>query len=76
MVPWVVSGKSAEAVRGQAARLAEFAEADPGLDPVDVGWSLASSRAVFDHRIVVTGAGREELLAGLRTAAAGSRVPA
>ena len=75
VVPWVVSGKSAEAVRGQAARLAEFAEADPGLDPVDVGWSLASSRAVFDHRIVVTGAGREELVAGLRAAAAGQPGP-
>ena len=47
VVPWVVSGKSADAVRAQAARLAEFAEADPDLDPIDVGWSLASSRAVL-----------------------------
>ena len=40
-----------------------------------MGWSLASSRAAFDHRIVVTGTGREELLVGLRAAAAGEPGP-
>ncbi|MER6678844.1 polyketide synthase, partial [Streptomyces sp. NPDC000983] len=39
LVPWVVSGGSAEALVAQAGRLAEVAGV---LDPVDVGWSLAS----------------------------------
>ncbi|MBL1102682.1 type I polyketide synthase, partial [Streptomyces coffeae] len=37
VVPWVVSGKSEEALRGQAARLAASV---PELSPVDVGFSL------------------------------------
>ncbi|MDF3294450.1 ketoacyl-synthetase C-terminal extension domain-containing protein, partial [Streptomyces silvisoli] len=71
VVPWVLSGKSVEAVRAQAARLLEFVESDPSLRPVDVGWSLVSSRAVFDHRAVVVGSDRDELMAGLRAVAAG-----
>ncbi|MHC3412716.1 polyketide synthase, partial [Streptomyces sp. DT17] len=34
-------------------------------DPVDVGWSLATTRTTFEHRTVVTGTNRAELLAGL-----------
>ncbi|MDI5969359.1 SDR family NAD(P)-dependent oxidoreductase [Streptomyces sp. SL13] len=75
VVPWVLSGKSAEAVRAQAAKLLGFVAADPALRPVDVGWSLAGSRAVFDHRAVVVGGERAELLAGLRAVAAGESVP-
>jgi len=65
VVPWVLSGKTAEAVRDQAGRLLAHVGADPCLDVRDVGWSLVSSRAVFDHRVVVVGVDREELLAGL-----------
>ncbi len=45
--------------------------ARPGLDAADVGWSLATTRSVFEHRAVVTGADREELAAGLAAVAAG-----
>ncbi|WP_435112229.1 type I polyketide synthase, partial [Nocardiopsis synnemataformans] len=62
---WVVSGRSDEALRAQAGRLAEHVRANPDLDPVDVGYSLATTRAHHAHRAVVTGATREELLAGL-----------
>ena len=48
--------------------------ARPDLDPADVAWSLATTRSVFEHRAVVTGAGRDELLAGLAALAAGSRL--
>ncbi|WP_139333241.1 type I polyketide synthase, partial [Mycobacterium sp. SP-6446] len=41
------------------------------LDPADVGWSLVSTRSVFEHRAVVVGADREQLLAGLAGLAAG-----
>ncbi|MGC9382835.1 type I polyketide synthase, partial [Streptomyces sp. MH13] len=44
VVPWVVSGKSAEAVRAQAGRLLAWAEGEPGLDVAAVGRSLVTSR--------------------------------
>ncbi|WPB95915.1 SDR family NAD(P)-dependent oxidoreductase [Streptomyces malaysiensis] len=75
VVPWVLSGMSAEAVRAQASRLLDFVAADPTVRPVDVGWSLVGSRAAFDHRAVVVGGERAELLAGLRAVAAGASVP-
>ncbi|MBL1102722.1 type I polyketide synthase, partial [Streptomyces coffeae] len=50
VVPWVVSGKSEEALRAQAARLAASV---PELSPVDVGFSLATTRSVFEQRAVV-----------------------
>ena len=65
VVPWVVSAKSAQALAEQAERLAERVQADPELDLVDVGWSLATTRSVFEHRAVVVGADRAQLMAGL-----------
>ncbi|MER5808984.1 type I polyketide synthase [Streptomyces sp. NPDC002033] len=72
VVPWVLSGKSAEALREQALRLREFvtsSSADVSL--VDVGHALVSSRAGLEHRAVVLGSDREELLAALAAVAAG-----
>ncbi|MEE4494141.1 type I polyketide synthase [Streptomyces sp. BE230] len=71
LVPWVLSGKSAAAVAGQALKLHDFAAADPDLDIADAGWSLLSGRSRFDHRAVVLGHGRDELLSGLTTLGAG-----
>ncbi|WP_405682620.1 type I polyketide synthase [Streptomyces sp. NBC_01238] len=65
---WVVSAKSEAALRAQVERLASFVAERPELDPVDVGWSLATTRAALEHRAVVVGEGREELLAGLSVA--------
>ncbi|MFD7034103.1 acyltransferase domain-containing protein, partial [Streptomyces sp. NPDC059917] len=67
LVPWVLSARSESALREQAVRLREFVAADGALDPVDVGFSLVSTRAVFEHRAVVVGADRAELLAGLES---------
>ncbi|MFD5698329.1 type I polyketide synthase [Streptomyces lasiicapitis] len=64
-VAWLVSGRSQEGLRAQAGRLREFVAGRPELDAADVALSLVSSRSVFEHRGVVTGAGREELLARL-----------
>ncbi|MFI0822778.1 SDR family NAD(P)-dependent oxidoreductase [Streptomyces sp. NPDC021098] len=74
-VPWVVSGHSAAALRGQARALAERVAADADVTPAEVGWSLIRTRSVFDHRAVVVGEKREELLAGLVALAAGDAHP-
>ncbi|MFD0270371.1 type I polyketide synthase [Streptomyces sp. NPDC127106] len=55
VVPWVLSGKSAGALRAQAERLAGRLAGVSAADPVDVGWSLASTRAALEHRAVVLG---------------------
>ncbi|MDG4859413.1 type I polyketide synthase, partial [Streptomyces sp. T-3] len=70
-VPWLVSAKSAEALSGQARRLAEFAEDHPALNVTDVAYSLESTRAALDHRAVVVGEDRAELIAGLKALADG-----
>ena len=64
VVPWVVSAKSAAALAAQASRLAESIGAREQLDIADVGWSLAG-RSTFEHRAVVLGRDRGQLLAGL-----------
>ncbi|GGS66403.1 type I polyketide synthase [Streptomyces cinerochromogenes] len=64
-VPWVLSARTGEALREQAARLADFLTDRPGPDPADVGHSLVTTRSSFEHRAVVVGTGTEELLAGL-----------
>ena len=75
VVPWVVSGRGGGALVGQARRLVEWVGADAGLSPVEVGWSLATCRAVLEHRAVVLGHSRQELLAGLEALAAGRISP-
>ncbi len=70
-VAWVLSGRSSQALSNQAQRLLVWVGADPGLRAIDVGWSLATTRSVFEHRAVLAGADREQLLAGLAGLAAG-----
>ncbi|MDX3855944.1 type I polyketide synthase, partial [Streptomyces sp. AK02-01A] len=71
VVPWVVSARSAAALRGQAARLVEGLSADVELRPADVGLSLAVSRARFGHRAVIVGEDRADLLAGVEALSRG-----
>ncbi|MCQ8195205.1 type I polyketide synthase [Streptomyces rugosispiralis] len=75
VVPWVVSGRGAEALRGQARALAERVATDPEASPADVGWSLIATRSVFDHRAVIVGEHRDELLTGLNALATGDTHP-
>lgn len=71
VVAWVISGKTASTLAAQAGRLGRYVRARPALDVVDVGYSLVSTRSVFDHRAVVVGQTRDELLAGLAGVVAG-----
>ncbi|MFE9009804.1 type I polyketide synthase, partial [Streptomyces sp. NPDC007875] len=74
-VPWVVSARGAEALRSQARALAARVNADAGVSAAEVGWSLLRTRTLFDHRAVLIGQDREELVAGLEALAAGEPHP-
>ncbi|MFJ1584957.1 SDR family NAD(P)-dependent oxidoreductase [Streptomyces sp. NPDC088197] len=66
VVPWVVSARSADALRGQAGRLASFVEAGGAENsPADVGLSLATSRTALEHRSVVLAPDIAEAVSGL-----------
>ncbi|MHC3471300.1 type I polyketide synthase, partial [Streptomyces sp. 7R007] len=68
-VPWVVCGHNDAALRDQARQLADHVTAHPESTPVDIGWSLIKSRSPHDHRAVVTGDSRDQLLGSLRALA-------
>ncbi|MFY4722789.1 SDR family NAD(P)-dependent oxidoreductase [Streptomyces sp. LaBMicrA B280] len=72
-VPWVISGRTEEALRAQAARLLSRMDAEVPLS--DVAFSLATTRTALDHRAVVQGETPDELAAGLRAVASGSPAP-
>ncbi|WP_345260705.1 SDR family NAD(P)-dependent oxidoreductase [Streptomyces hundungensis] len=71
VMPWIVSGKSADALRAQAAKLRTYLNDRPGERPADVGLSLATTRAVLGHRAVVLGADRDALLGELAAGGTG-----
>ncbi|GAA1985074.1 hypothetical protein GCM10009838_54030 [Catenulispora subtropica] len=66
---WIVSGRGADGLAGQAGRLREYVLAHRELETADLAWSLAATRGRFDHRAVVVGRSREELTAGLAAVA-------
>ncbi|MCQ8836419.1 type I polyketide synthase, partial [Streptomyces malaysiensis] len=53
VVPWVLSGKTQAALRAQAERLVSHLESGSDANAVDVGWSLATTRAALEHRAVI-----------------------
>ncbi|MFH8371871.1 type I polyketide synthase, partial [Streptomyces sp. NPDC018031] len=72
VVPWVLSARSPEALRGQAARLREFAQARPEVTDAEIAVSLLTTRTAFDHRAVVAATGRDGLLDALAALADGT----
>ncbi|MEU5170566.1 type I polyketide synthase [Streptomyces mutomycini] len=75
VVPFLVSARTEEALRGQAIRLLERLRDDPGASPTDLGHSLAVSRAALDRRAVVLADDRDGLVRGLTSLAAGEASP-
>ncbi|WP_306457959.1 type I polyketide synthase [Streptomyces sp. SA15] len=73
-VPWLLSGRSAQALRDQAARLAAHLT-DRDLPADAIGHTLLASRTVFEHRAVVLGGTTGALVAGLDALAAGEPAP-
>ncbi|MFI0822802.1 type I polyketide synthase, partial [Streptomyces sp. NPDC021098] len=62
VLPFVLSAKSAEALREQAARLRTHIETRPESAPLDVAHALAVGRGALERRAVVTVGDRDELL--------------
>ncbi|UXA04375.1 acyltransferase domain-containing protein [Mycobacterium sp. SMC-2] len=73
-VVWVLSARSAQALANQAHRLAARV-AESGVSAADVGWSLATTRSVFEYRAVLVGGDREALTRALAGLAAGEPAP-
>ncbi|MFB9909381.1 type I polyketide synthase [Allokutzneria oryzae] len=66
VIPLVLSGKTPEALRAQATRIASFVESSP-LSTVDIAHSLVTTRSAFEHRAVVYASAREDLVARLNS---------
>ncbi|MBR8742212.1 type I polyketide synthase [Nocardiopsis sp. MG754419] len=58
-VPWVLSGRTEEALRAQASALHAHVSTHPGSDPADIGYSLITTRDVFEHRAVLFVSGED-----------------
>ena len=71
IAPLLLSTKGDAALRAAAGRLRAHLLERPELDLGDVARVLACERPRFERRAVATGAGREDLLAGLATIAHG-----
>ncbi|WP_371483528.1 type I polyketide synthase [Kitasatospora sp. NBC_00315] len=72
---WVLSGKSQAALHAQATALHTHVTAHPDLDPADVGATLASGRAVFEHRATVIATDRDQALNALTALTTGQPHP-
>ncbi|GAA2197788.1 type I polyketide synthase [Streptomyces bangladeshensis] len=70
-VPWLLTARTPAALAGQAAALLGHLDTHPGLDPSDVGWTLATARARFAHRASITGTDPADLRAALAALADG-----
>ncbi|MER5932832.1 SDR family NAD(P)-dependent oxidoreductase [Streptomyces sp. NPDC002054] len=81
VLPWLVSGRTAAALRAQAERLrptaADAVATSGDHGALDLGHSLATHRAALEHRAVVIGAPSdgEALVERLAALAAGEQVP-
>ncbi|MFI0240648.1 type I polyketide synthase [Streptomyces sp. NPDC016845] len=72
-VPWVLSARSQDALRDQAARLLDHVAAHPDVRPADTALALATTRTPFTHRAVLVGADHDGLTTQLRALADGSQ---
>nr|WP_245887351.1 type I polyketide synthase [Umezawaea tangerina] len=64
-VPFVLSGKTEQALRAQAAKLSEHLAAHPDSTPRDLAWSLATTRTAHTHRAAIVGTDLADVVRGL-----------
>ncbi|MEU2223392.1 SDR family NAD(P)-dependent oxidoreductase [Streptomyces sp. NPDC018347] len=67
-VPWIVTGRTPAALTAQTGRLRDHLDAHPGARAADLGLSLATTRARFEHHAVAVGRDTGELLTALAAA--------
>ncbi|MCP3804413.1 type I polyketide synthase [Allokutzneria sp. A3M-2-11 16] len=72
-VPLVVAGRTPEALRAQAERIADFLESSEE-SIVDIAYSLEATRSAFECRAAAVGTDRAELAAQLRELAIAGQV--
>jgi acyl transferase domain-containing protein/acyl carrier protein len=75
VLPWILSGHGEDALSAQAARLLEHLAGNSEMSSIEVGNSLAGSRASLQNRAVVVGGDDSELQAGLNAVADGRSTP-
>ncbi|GAA1133704.1 hypothetical protein GCM10009577_66820 [Streptomyces javensis] len=75
VLPWVLSGRTEQALRTRAEQLRDHLADHPGTDLAALGHALATTRTAFGHRAVVLGRDRERLLDGLGALAQGTPAP-
>jgi acyl transferase domain-containing protein/thioesterase domain-containing protein len=71
ILPWIVSGRGAGALRGQAARLLDQLTGDPGTDVAGVAHSLIACRSTLEDRAVIMARDRDGFRRGLDALARG-----
>ncbi|MGW3070872.1 type I polyketide synthase, partial [Streptomyces sp. NPDC001130] len=69
-LPWLVSARSADALRAQAERIGTHVAERTDLSPLDLSHSLATTRAALEHRAVVLADDRESAVRALASVAA------
>ncbi|MFG1780703.1 SDR family NAD(P)-dependent oxidoreductase [Micromonospora sp. NPDC049048] len=75
-LPWLLSARTPQALAGQARRLREHLAGRPDQRPLDVAWSLATSRSTFDSRAVLVGTSADRFADALDALAEGRPDPA
>jgi acyl transferase domain-containing protein/NADPH:quinone reductase-like Zn-dependent oxidoreductase/acyl carrier protein len=72
VLPFLVSAKSEESLRGQAQRLHSHLQGHPEIGQLDLAYSLATSRAHMDPRAVVVASTHKDLMQALDMLRAGA----
>ncbi|WP_216216682.1 type I polyketide synthase [Amycolatopsis aidingensis] len=75
LLPWVLSARTSDALRDQAAALSEHLAARPDLAAADIGYTLATARASMEQRAVLLARERTGFADGLAALAAGQDAP-
>ncbi|MEV4728231.1 type I polyketide synthase, partial [Micromonospora humida] len=73
LLPWVLSARTDQALREQAARVADVAD-DGSVRAGDLAYALATGRALLDRRTVIVG-DRSDFVAGARAFAGNGTAP-
>ncbi|WP_410604663.1 SDR family NAD(P)-dependent oxidoreductase [Amycolatopsis sp. lyj-90] len=72
---WPLSARGPAALKAAAADLLSTVSNSDDVDPLDLGWSLATTRTALESRAAIVGSTPDDLKAGLTALAAGDPAP-